>query len=215
MDDGKKTLQQRAYEDIKERIITCAYPPGMLLNTVDLQEKSGISRTPIREALGRLEQEHLVRVVPKKGFMVCAFSLNTIKTLFETRLLIEPYIVSEYGQSIDRTALERFRRVFLEDLQWNKERFFQQDIALHTLIGESCPNIYLRQALACIADQTRRLRIVSEHQHDRIPASCEEHVELIDAVLAGDGVGAARVMRQHLTASMHVAFAMPEALSTP
>lgn len=211
MKDGKKTLQQQAYEVIKERIITCSYTPGTLLNTLDLQTCYGISRTPIREALGRLEQEHLVRVVPKKGFMVCAFSLDTIKALFETRLLIEPHIVAVYGQNIDEAQLKRLRAIFCESLDKDKERFFLYDIELHALIGASCPNMYLRQALSRIADQTRRLRIVSEQTYDRIPASCEEHVAIIDAILAGKGAEAAAVMRTHLNASLQVAFALPKA----
>ncbi len=202
-------LQQQAYERIKAKIIACEYAPGTLLNTLDLQARFGFSRTPIREALGRLEQEHLIRVIPKKGFIVCAFSLDTITHVFETRLVLEPYLVATYGDRVDAAALRNLRAVFSEELTLDKERFFAKDMELHALIRAACPNVYLTQPLDRISDQTRRLRKISEQQHDRIRESCAEHHALIDAMLTKNFELAAELMRRHLQASRQVAFSLP------
>ena len=68
----KLSLKQMAYNSIKEKILNCQYMPNSFLNEDLLCEEFGVSRTPIRDALSRLEQEHLITIMPKKGFFVAS-----------------------------------------------------------------------------------------------------------------------------------------------
>ena len=95
------SLKDKAYSIIKERILTGKYESGIMLNEVALSEELGISRTPIREALNDLEHEMLVKVLPKKGTQVCGIDFEVVRDLFQVRILIEPFIIQQYGPLID------------------------------------------------------------------------------------------------------------------
>ena len=82
---GKLSLKQLAYNSIKEKILKCEYMPNSFLNEDLLCEEFKVSRTPIRDALSRLEQEHLIKILPKKGFFVAPLSIGEINLTFETR----------------------------------------------------------------------------------------------------------------------------------
>ena len=85
----KETLKQHAYNIIKDKIINCEYAPSALLNEEMLKEDVQASRTPIRDALGRLEQEGLVTILPKKGIMVAPLTIREINMVHEARTLID------------------------------------------------------------------------------------------------------------------------------
>ena len=78
-------LKQVAYETLKRKIITCEILPGSLLTEDMLCEELNASRTPVRDAVSRLEQENLVSIMPKKGIRVNRVSMNNIRELFEVR----------------------------------------------------------------------------------------------------------------------------------
>ena len=98
-------LKNKAYQIIKERIMSCDYKPNTFLNEADLIEEIDASRTPIREALNKLEQEGFVQIIPKKGVMVTGLTLVEINQTFEARILLEPFIINNYMNRIDRNAL--------------------------------------------------------------------------------------------------------------
>ena len=78
---GRNTLKYSTYEFIKNKIICCEYEPGTFLNEEILCEETGVSRTPVRDALGRLEQEGLVKILPKKGVKISPSPLRQM-TIF-------------------------------------------------------------------------------------------------------------------------------------
>ena len=104
---AKNTLKEQAYAIIKENIINCTYAPSSFLVESELMQQVGASRTPIREALNKLEQENLVRILPKRGVLVCDITMGTLNEVYEVRRLVEPYIVREYGCRLDEEALRR------------------------------------------------------------------------------------------------------------
>lgn len=209
---GKTTLQQTAYELIKNRIINCEYKPGEFLNTLDLQDDFGFSRTPIREALGRLEQENLVKFYHKKGFAVSDVSLTTISTVYETRLLIEPHIVVHYGQLVDRAGLERMRDLFRAGVEHPDNdviTYMGYDDAFHALLRSVCPNVYLVQVLGNIDAQAQRVRIISGYYGAALQRLCKEHLDIAEAVLRGDFPKAGKLMTAHLIKARKNAFLAP------
>ena len=110
-------LKNKAYQIIKERIMSCDYKPNTFLNEADLIEEIDASRTPIREAHNKLEQEGFVQIIPKKGVMVTGLTLVEINQTFEARILLEPFIINNYMNRIDRNALI--------DIQKTSERLIQ------------------------------------------------------------------------------------------
>ena len=105
----KTSLKLQAYQYLKTKILNCEYRPNEFLNEQKLcAEMGNISRTPMRDALGRLEQEGLITILPKKGLMVSGITEEDVHSMFEMRLLVEPYALRTYGSGIPREQLETF-----------------------------------------------------------------------------------------------------------
>ena len=106
---SKPSLKLQAYQYLKTKILNCEYRPNEFLNEQKLcAEMGNISRTPMRDALGRLEQEGLITILPKKGLMVSGITEEDVHSMFEMRLLVEPYALRTYGDRIPREALENY-----------------------------------------------------------------------------------------------------------
>ena len=113
----KTNLKTLAYNKIRQKIVTCEYAPGTFLNEETLTEALGLSRTPIRDALSRLEQEGLITILPKKGLMVSGITEEDVHSMFEMRLLVEPYALRTYGNANPRGKMEAYA-----ELMPNSER---------------------------------------------------------------------------------------------
>lgn len=201
---AEDSLKDIAYQMIKDRIVNCIYKPNTFLSENELMQEIDSSRTPIREALNKLEQENLVRILPKRGVIVSEISIKEVKMIFEYRLLVEPYIVENYHTNIDRNALESI----LEEMsstpldEEHYERFYAMDNKLHRIISNSCPNKYLTGHLNHIYDQNNRLRFLAGKSiHERQRSATREHIELINSILSGTTTETAELMRRHLESS--------------
>ena len=193
----KETLKEHAYNIIKDKIINCEYAPSALLNEEMLKEDVQASRTPIRDALGRLEQEGLITILPKKGLMVSGITEEDVHSMFEMRLLVEPYAQRTYGADIPREELEHFVRMMHEpDVI---DDFCKADDDFHELLMSTLPNKYLRSAYDRITGLNTRFRIMTgKVSMINQEQTCEEHLEILDAALAGDWDRAADSLQHHL-----------------
>ena len=100
----KINLKTLAYNTIRSKIVTCQYAPGTFLNEEQLTTELSLSRTPVRDALGRLEQEGLLEIRPKCGILVRPLTLNDIDMIFEVRMMYEPYVLTHYGANLSVSA---------------------------------------------------------------------------------------------------------------
>ena len=161
----KKSLKSQAYNNIKEKIISCEYSPGMLLNEEILCETFNVSRTPIRDALSRLEQEGLITIWPKKGIIVSSLSISEVNNLFELRLLLEPYSIQNYGYTLDENVLMDYYQKFLRmDLTRDSKNFFVIDDNFHDFLNNAVPNHYIQENFKIINNQNQA------HPHHHRPA---------------------------------------------
>ena len=116
METGRETLKQQAYRIIKNKILYCEYAPNEVLNEELLLQDTGYSRAPIRDALGRLEQEHLLVIMPKKGIRISDVNMNDISSVFEMRCMVEPYVIRMYGNRLDKEKLREYKKKFETDI---------------------------------------------------------------------------------------------------
>ena len=108
----KPSLKLQAYQYLKTKILNCEYRPNEFLNEQKLcAEMGNISRTPMRDALGRLEQEGLITILPKKGLMVSGITEEDVHSMFEMRLLVEPYALRTYGDRIPQEQLAAYEEL--------------------------------------------------------------------------------------------------------
>jgi DNA-binding GntR family transcriptional regulator len=102
----RDTSTQRAYDIIKQKILRCEYKPGQLISEKEIVEELNISRTPIREALNKLNGEGLLNIIPKKGIQISDLSIKKLKEIFEIRHLLEPLSVKLAIKNIQEKDIE-------------------------------------------------------------------------------------------------------------
>lgn len=196
----KQTLKQVAYEYIKNKIVNCEYEPNAFINEDMIANELNVSRTPIREALMRLEQEQLVNILPKRGIVVCSLTPDLIASIFETRLLLEPYIIETYGMYIDKEKLKEFKKLYGGEYRKSKVEF-EIDDEFHSLIYHCSKNKYLVKTLENTTFQNQRIRVYSGIKVFRVPDTYDEHIQIINALLDEDYKLAAERMREHILKS--------------
>lgn len=204
----KKSLKQQAYDEIKRKIVTCEYAPNTLLNEELLREELHVSRTPIRDALSRLEQKGLITILPKKGIMVSSLSINDINMVFEVRMMYEPYALLHYGSRIPYSVLTHSYEL-LSDLDAMSEdwAFFQADDAFHAAVVQAIGNRFLLQTYEWIQDQNLRFRVMTgQTSAPRLEDTSKEHTRILEACLKKDWSEAASAMKDHLINTKNATF---------
>lgn len=194
------SLRQVAYERIKRRILTGELTAGAPLSEKDLVSILGISRTPIREAIGRLEQENFLEVFPKRGIFVSRLSYEDIRNIYVIRLQLEPFAVRLAVPNISEEELHLQRSIWtLPGEPGNADDHIHNDRNLHHAIFQATHNKYLVQVLDRLYDQATRIRYLSLNRaKSRQDDIHREHVRVIDALLTRDADAAERAMQDHL-----------------
>ncbi|MGH4037585.1 MAG: GntR family transcriptional regulator [Sphaerochaeta sp.] len=200
----KIPLKQLAYELISEKIINCEYAPNSFLNEQMLSDELNISRTPIRDALIRLQQNNLVQIFPKKGIVVTEVTPEVISSVYEIRTLIEPYIVRTCGDEIDKEQLSVLKNEIEEGIQSGANEIHFDD-NFHLLITQACHNRYIQDSIRAANIQNRRIRVIAGESRERLENSHKQHLEIIDKILEDKYEDAAILLSKHLDEAKLVA----------
>ncbi len=189
-------LKQVAYETLKRKIITCEITPGSLLTEDMLCDMLSASRTPVRDAVSRLEQEHLVSIKPKKGIKVNRVSMNSIRELFEVRRMLEPEVVLRYGNRIPDEVYARYIRQF-ERTDLAVQEAFDLDNEFHQIFITASNNRYYKSVYEMIADQVYRYRVLTSEE-TRLGDTQHEHYEVAANCIRGEWDLASAAMLRHI-----------------
>jgi DNA-binding GntR family transcriptional regulator len=200
------SLREKAYEIIKNQIITCQLSPGTVLNERELVAGIGVSRTPIREALNRLEKEHLVIITPQKGASVGAITPKVINDIYQLREVLEPHVISVVTPAFPRAELLRFQASFSGLSVEDYDLLAKIDREFHYAVMYAFGNDYLNHFIDNMYAQNERIRFLSLRLPQRLSESVAEHLAIIDAMLTRDPQKAATAMRSHLANSRYAAF---------
>ena len=205
---SKNNLKQQAYQMIREKIMNCEYPPGILLNENMLLNAVPGSRTPIRDALGRLEQEKLVTILPKNGILVAGLSVRDLQAVYETRLQLEPYAVLHYGNTLPESFYMEYYEKFSHITDHGPAAaHYSIDDSYHMSIIQATENPYFIHMYEQIHLQTHRARILAAQITDiRLKDSKKEHLEILIPCLKKDWEAAAQKMHDHLLSSQTSVF---------
>lgn len=199
MNKTKTSLKQNIYDAIKRSIVRCEYLPGMQINEDQLCQQFGASRTPVRDALGRLEQEGLVSIHAKRGLVINTVSLSSVNELFEARMRIEPYAVLTYGSRQSDDDYARYVNRFTLTAE-SIDDLYTLDDEFHRSFIVASDNRYLSLIYGITADQTTRCRVLSA-VCDRLEATQQEHYEIASNCLRRNWSKAAEAMRVHINMS--------------
>lgn len=196
---AKQTLKQYAYNIIKNKIISCEYAPGTMLTEDLLQQDIKASKTPIRDAISRLEQEGLVQILPKKGLMVSNITIADIDSIFEIRIMFEPYAIRTSAHTIPETTLREVISCLESQSSEMVDEMYAFDDQFHALIISTLRNAYMRNMYNCIQNQNSRIRMMAGHDYSkRLDQSRNEHLSIVRLCLEKDWEAAAKAMEVHL-----------------
>jgi GntR family transcriptional regulator, rspAB operon transcriptional repressor len=192
-------LRDNVYESLRADILTCRLAPGDDVREQELAERYAVSRQPVREALLRLEREHLVTVQPRQGYRVNPISLSDARDLLRFRLALEPACVAEAIESASDAVLGRldeYRR-----FSGGHEDFIAYNRAFHSALAHASGNRRMAGALCDLIGQADRLvRVSVANIRDHDPTQLvAEHGELIGAMQRRDSRGAARIIKAHIS----------------
>lgn len=205
----KEPLKYQAYQYIKDKIVNCDYAPDSIINEELIRDELGASRTPIRDALSRLEQEGLIRILPKKGIVISSLSTKELNMLYESRFLLEPYAVLHYGNRISPDVYMDYYHRYVHFLEGrtSKYSYSEMDENFHQMFITASDNSYFINLYSAIESQIRRTRILSGGASEtRLMDTVQEHLDIVKPAIKNDWEDAALAMQHHLSQSKSVMF---------
>jgi len=197
---AQRSQSELAYERILERIVSLEMPPGSVVNEARLREELGIGRTPIREALQRLARENLVRSIPHRGTFVTEVNITDLARITEVRVVLEAHaarLAAEKLSSADRETIDGLLGLLRGEVTDQRE-LMRLDRLIHRTIYRAARNPFLEATLERYFNLSLRLWYLVLDREVRLREAVDEHVELLRAILAGDGDLAETIMRRHV-----------------
>jgi DNA-binding GntR family transcriptional regulator len=196
-------INEQVYEAIEGAIVRCELGPGSLLGDRQLAEALGVSRTPVRDALHRLESSGLVERSGRAGWAVSGFALRDVHELFELRRILEPLGFERLSQNWEEATIEELSRFFddfpermPEDLM---PRYLYTDRRFHKRIVGCTGNGRIVRFYEVVEKQIDRIRhYVSYNYEGRVENSLAEHREICAAIAARDLSAASEALLRHL-----------------
>lgn len=200
---------RRAYDFAKWAILTSVYQAGDVITEGGLANELGISRTPAREALLRLEAEGLVRLKPKQGAVVATFSMHDVEDVLEARELVEIHTAAR-SFAARETLLPQVEAVHAEMRQRRNEhdtaRFTEADRRFHELIVDAADNAVLSSIYRMLRErQTLFTSAMIRGRVDRMDDAIAEHDRVIAALRGHDEAAFCDVVKSHLRWSIALA----------
>lgn len=202
---SRQSLTDKAYNHIKKWIIDFRLRPGSHLPIQDLAEALGISRTPVREALSRLEQEYLVARSPMKGFYVKALDLQEIADLFEVRSVIELLAVRQAVKRMNPKIRKQLEEGLKTTAAWigkgEKSRSLQLEQNFHMKILEASGNVPLMEIGRGVLERIWSIQRFNIITSDTLTKAHDQHMDIFQSLCTGDIRQAEVAMRQHMKAT--------------
>jgi DNA-binding GntR family transcriptional regulator len=214
MADSRALLRVDIYQKLREEILACELPPGADLREQRLAARFSVSKSPVRDALLRLERERLVTISPRQGYRVSPVSVADARDLFRLRSVLETASAVEGARAAPDEALlalDRFRS-FRE--KGHPGGFLAYNREFHCALARLSGNERMATAACELIDQMHRLiRVSVDNTEERKPGGLVlEHVRIIEALQRRDGRRAAALLRRHIgAAERRVAHALERA----
>lgn len=200
---GSRLLRETVYEQLRADMISCKLAPGTEIREAELATRFDMSKSPVRDALMRLEREGLVITLPRQGYRVAPVSLADVLDMFHLRAALERACVERIAHHASDEQLEELNAFRHFDAQAWDGGFIAYNRAFHRCLAQLGANIRMRDQLIELIDLMERavhMSVNNIHQGD--PNSLvKEHGELIDALQAREVRRAQRLAEQHVVAA--------------
>ena len=203
--DGYKPLRDVVFETLRDAIIKQVLKPGERLMEIQLADEMGVSRTPVREAIRKLELEGLVVMVPRKGAYVAGVSMKDIHEVYEVRAALEMLAVSLAAERITDEELDALERQVLRESEAENsegekalDNIIYIDSTFHDIIYQAAHNQRLVQFVNILQEQLQRFRAASLSRPGRSKTALLEHKQIVEALAERNGELASKLAKEHI-----------------
>ncbi len=197
-----KPLHEQAYEKIKHLIITLQFQPGTYLNEAYVSDLIKTGRTPVHQALNRLMLEGMVEVIPRKGFIVKAVSLNEVMEIIDVRLINEVECVRLAAARASEKDIENLSRTFEKSTEASKNGDIEQQMLLdrefHDHLSKAAKNVVLGDLLRNLHERSLRFWFISLTDANHHSSVQKEHQTILEAIKDHDEEAATGAIRNHI-----------------
>ena len=200
--DDYKPLREVIFTTLREAIIMGELKPGERLMEVQLSQKMGVSRTPVREAIRKLELEGFVNMVPRKGAEVAKLSVKDIMDVLEVRASLDGLATSLAASRITDEEIKELKHVLTQFENYvekdNLQGVIKKDVEFHEVIYSASKNDKLIQILNNLREQVYRFRVIYLKDFSSTKEVVKEHSEIYDAIINKDSIGAREAAERHI-----------------
>jgi len=196
-----RLASEKAYHLIKDKIITLELAPSTVIDEQALMKELGLGRTPIREALQRLNAEGLVHIVPRRGMFVTDISITDLQKIFEVRTVLAGFSARLAAQRATTDQIAQMEQVLhgLEQVQSGDYKLLIDiDRRFQRLLYQAAGNEILAESLDHLYDLSLRIWYLVLHQLGDVRDAIEEHQQVAEALKARDGARAEALIQQHI-----------------
>ena len=200
--DSYQPLREVVCESLREAIRNGVLKPGERIMEIQLAEELGVSRTPVREAIRKLELEGYVVMMPRRGTYVASMSIRDINEIFEIRTALESLSNGLAADHITDDELEHLQRLlviiggYIKD--GNIDKIVETDIEFHDTMYHAARNERLVGIISNLRDQLTRFRTLSMSYPGRLEETLEEHKKIVEAIANGDRKAASKAAELHM-----------------
>ena len=201
-DDEYLPLRDVVFNTLRQEILTGKLKPGERLMEIHLADKLGVSRTPIRESIRKLELEGLVIMIPRRGAEVAQITLKSLEDVMEVRRALDVLAIELACERMDEEAMSSLFHAYENFAVAVKTRDTRKiaaaDVAFHDIIVQSTGNARLIQLVSNLSEQMYRYRfeyLKDATSHEMLQ---REHKEMYESIMRKDKVSAAGVVRKHI-----------------
>ena len=196
-------LREQIYDILKNMIVHREIQPGEKINEERVARETGVSRTPIREALCRLENEKIIEMIPRRGAFVIRQTEATVREVLEIREVLEGLVTRLATMHMDEKTLGQLTKCLekirsIPDESRYLMKYTQSDIQFHSILLEACRNSMLQNMMATTNTHLQIIRLRTVVLPGRAKKTVEEHYEILKAIETGNEDRAETMMRKHV-----------------
>ena len=210
-------LRDQTYDIIKNMIILREIEPGKKINEEHIAKEIQVSRTPIREALCRLENEGIVKIIPRRGAFVSDLTETNVREILLIREVLEGLVVRLAVENMDEKTLEKLRKA-LEKVSTLSEKdrdlinYTRSEVDFHALLLSASNNQMLKNMMEMVNAHLQIIRLRTVVIPERAKRTVKEHQQILKAIENGDATSAEELMRKHIRSVREVALRNIEAI---
>lgn len=197
-----KPLRDIVFETLRTAILDGKLKPGERVMEVQLAEKLGVSRTPVREAIRKLELEGLLVMLPRKGAYVADVSIKDVLNVLEVRASLEGLAASLAAERITEEEIESLRKSADEFEEMNRlndrDGMVQKDTEFHSVLLNASRNNKLLSIVEGLSDYVQRFRVIYFTEYSDAKNIMDEHRAILNAISERDGEKANQVAQDHI-----------------